>query len=86
MIDPPIARLSCIARQLLPGQRFMFDQPDGRSFASIWPNPQWPNPDDYLQPADRAARWAERLGVLIWEQQLPQAVVIERPDKLKGGR
>lgn len=80
MISPPVVRLSTIARQLLPGQRFMFDQPDGRTFAAIWPNPQWPTPDDYLTPADRAARWAERLGVRVWEQLDPLAVVVERPE------
>lgn len=61
MIKSPVSRLSDVARQLLPGQRFMFDQPDGRSFAAVWPNPRWPQPDDHLEPHQRAASWADGL-------------------------
>lgn len=71
-------------RHLRVGDRVMLDN----TYASLWPNPAFPREDDYIEPPERAARWAHRRGLTIREQFDPSGLVIEYPGNavfLDGG-
>lgn len=75
----PRLRLSIIAEDMQPGQQYRTDQPDARTFAQVFPNPRYPEPDDdFVGPGDRAMDWARRHGVLLWENLDPPGLAMEK--------
>lgn len=75
----PVVRLSIIASEMKPGQRYNVAAPDSRDILQVWPNPHWPEPDDdFATPHERMADWERRYGCRVTQYCDPPALMIEK--------